>query len=300
MSKRQKQTLIDKACPIFKAMRAISSLCTVALALILVCALAPARAAEVETKIIRVAPTSRSSRLPEGTVNSLHEAQEIARAWRTELGSVVNVEIQLLPGRHELKAPLMLDSRDEVVSKWTGFQGSVVSGGKLITGWVPCPENNLWLCSPPLGGELNGSMPQCRHLYVNGRRAERTHNAQLAASFAKPVAVDSDKYTVSWSSIADIVKDKSPRSVADLEMVYTAQGSPWTESRCTVANVSKQGDKAEVFMKQPCFASVQMKPCGQSEHLLGGLPRTQCIARKHSCTRTHIHMLLRTHARTHT
>lgn len=77
--------------------------------------------------------------------------------------------------------------------------------------------------------------------------------------------MDAAKYTVAWSSIAALVENQSPRSVAEIEMVYTAQGSPWTESRCTVANVSKNGDNAEVYMKQPCFASVQMKPCGQSE-----------------------------------
>ena len=47
-------------------------------------------------------------------------------------------------------------------------------------------------------------------------------------------------------------------------MVYTAQGSQWTESRCTVASVEPAGsDGVLVRMKQPCFFNLLNKPCGQ-------------------------------------
>ena len=152
----------------------VSSLCLV-LPLALVCSSAGAHSAH---RIITVVPsrsTSSPAQLPAGTVASLHEAQAAARAWRDEIGADANdatVEVRLLPGRHELDAPLVLDSRDSS-TKWIGIPNSVVSGGKSVAGWAPCPENAAWLCSPPLGSQLNGTTAQCRHLYVNGRRAQR-------------------------------------------------------------------------------------------------------------------------------
>ena len=54
---------------------------------------------------------------------------------------------------------------------------------------------------------------------------------------------------------------------SSVELVFTGLGSPWTESRCTLLNVSAAGRAGggalEVRVKQPCFGAVQHKPCGQ-------------------------------------
>ena len=52
-----------------------------------------------------------------------------------------------------------------------------------------------------------------------------------------------------------------------VEFRYTGQGSPWTESRCTVQDVHidtpSQG-LTTVSMKQPCFSILTNKPCAQN------------------------------------
>ena len=141
--------------------------CTLLVALVLSTAAEAGR-----PKILKVAPTLHTGELEKGTYSSLHEAQAAAREWNPVEGTWL--EIHLLAGRHELESPLTLDSRDAVVKRWKGSESSPtsVSGGRIVSGWSACPENSSWLCSPPLGETLNATA-QPRHLYVNGRRAER-------------------------------------------------------------------------------------------------------------------------------
>eukprot|EP00939_MAST-03C_sp_MAST-3C-sp1_P000324 g324.t1 len=202
--------------------------------------------------------------------DSLLEAQKKARAIGP--GAVV----RLLPGRHIVDASrsISLDARDSGITWTSAVPGTAsISGGVEIAGpWTSCDVKkypNL-LCAPaPLE-----AVQQRRHLYVNGRRIPRSKAPDaVTAAFANPIAVDSDKYVVSNDSG---VASWDPANAAGVEMVYTANGSPWTESRCTVDRVNRTDDDGhfEVYMKQPCFASVQQKPCGQSTHVPAHIENT--------------------------
>lgn len=173
------------------------------------------------------------------------------------------VEIALEAGRHQLSSPLLLEADLDSGIYYRAADGGtdqpVVSGGVVISGWsadnCPTAGSGLLVCASVADlGELASS----RHLFVNGRRAGRGVVPQdIVDAFASPVAVDDDHYTVSDAAAAELALWPSPATV---EFVYTGQGSPWTESRCTALNVSG----VDVFLKQPCFATLQHKPCGQS------------------------------------
>ena len=235
-------------------------------------------------------------------VSSIPEALAFTRARATAAAATTTpttttpATIRLLPGRHELSDPLHFTSEDSGLSI-IGDEGdaspAVISGGRPITGWAPCasPSSSHLVCAP-LAFPNATSLAQGRHLFVNGRRAPRgVADSSVAAAFARPVSVDSNKYVVSAAASG---AGAWGAGAAGVEMVYTAQGSPWTESRCTVANVTRPAQAAggdnnnnnndddddvlHVYMKQPCFSAVQAKPCGQSTHVPAYVENTGAAA----------------------
>jgi hypothetical protein len=120
------------------------------------------------------------------------------------------------------------------------------------------------------------TLAQARHLFgEDGRRLERGWAASdVTLAFQHPAAVDLASYTVAHPAVGQWMAS-GPANAGSIELVYTAQGSPWTESRCTVENVTAldAADDADanddattnyrVFVKQPCFQALQQKPCGQ-------------------------------------
>ena len=180
---------------------------------------------------------------------SLHEAQTRARRLSAS-------EVWLTPGTHRLNATLTFGPEDDGTT-WRGAEGASISGGVELGAWRSCEEPKAHLLCAPV--DFPGA--QSRHLFVNGRRAARGRaSSDVVAAFADPVAVDDDKYTVTNRSGAATWEDPS-----SVELVFTGLGSPWTESRCTLLNVSAApaGGDLEVRVKQPCFRIVQHKPCGQ-------------------------------------
>eukprot|EP00940_MAST-03C_sp_MAST-3C-sp2_P000564 g564.t1 len=159
-----------------------------------------------------------------------------------------------------------MDERDSGITwKSVDFSASI-SGGVVVPGpWETCdngtnnPRAYCASVSPAIA-------IQNRHLYVNGRRAPRSKAPDaVVQAFANPISVDLEKYVVNADSGVASWSDANVRGV---ELVYTANGSPWTESRCTVDSVNRTYEgNFNVFMKQPCFATVQQKPCGQSTHV---------------------------------
>lgn len=201
-------------------------------------------------------------------VYSLEEARDAVRKWRKSVKNVVIASVKpvitLGRGRHVLTRPLVLDKTDSgVVWKAEEPGLSSISGGRTVEGFAPCKFDAKLMCAPITF--TNASLIQPRHLFVSGRRAARSHNVNTAKAFASPISVDAEKYVVDWTTSGAALWDSA--SIGDVEMVYSANGSPWTESRCTVDRVINSTDgHAEVYMKQPCFAAVQSKPCGQSTH----------------------------------
>jgi hypothetical protein len=251
---------------------------------------------------------------------SLHDARDLARKTGVK-------RIELRAGRYELASPLLLTAADSDV-EWIGDIATTISGGRAVTGWAECggsaPANVM--CATLTFANAS-ALAQPRQLFINNRRAPRgVTSSKVLGAFLNAAKVDVNAYYVdgelsgaaSWAA----------ENAGSVEFVYTAQGSPWTESRCTVENVTKspaalQAGAAQqcaadygstkpcceqpgspvgpkyvctaaqpkcvgyvydrhygicsggapvppadtiVYMKQPCFAALQAKPCGQSTH----------------------------------
>ena len=264
---------------------------------------------------------------------SLHDARDLARKTGAK-------RIELRAGRHELASPLHLTAADSGVA-WVGDvttarsgPTTTISGGRAVTGWAACGGSapTSVMCATLTFANAS-ALAQPRQLFINNRRAPRgVTSSKVLGAFLNAANVDVNAYYVDGElSGAASWADENAGSV---EFVYTAQGSPWTESRCTVENVTKStlpltaaaalkagaaqqcaadygttkpccGQPGSpvgpsyvctaaqpkcvgyvydhhygtcrggapvppadtiVYMKQPCFAALQAKPCGQSTH----------------------------------
>eukprot|EP00941_MAST-03F_sp_MAST-3F-sp1_P000294 g294.t1 len=194
---------------------------------------------------------------------TLIEARDEIRDFHRH-NSQEEVTINLLPGVHKLyNETLILDERDSFIN-WRGSNtnSSIISGGKSISNFQTCPKNNKLFCAP-VPPTLKA---QPRHLYVNGRRAGRSvASVDVVNAFANPKNVTLDWYVISKTNKAatEILK-WSKENIDAVELVFTANGSPWTESRCTLAKIIESKDDIQIYVKNPCFSIVQTKPCGQS------------------------------------
>lgn len=197
---------------------------------------------------------------------SPQEAQTLAHKLKEQ--EKRPIIISLLPGIHELQTTLNLGFEDSGLTWQAANPESppVISGGRNVTGWVSCldPSHPNVLCA-----DITTSIQQAqpRHLYINGERVQRAKvSNEVLASFSNPLAVDDHKYVVPPSATLKAWVSQSSENIGAIEFVYSApQVSPWSESRCTVEQIELNSDgNFSLFMKQPCFASLKHKPCGQS------------------------------------
>ncbi|MDR3036292.1 MAG: fibronectin type III domain-containing protein, partial [Kitasatospora sp.] len=178
-------------------------------------------------------------------VRSLPRAQQLVRERAGHLRA--DLTVHLSPGTYRLDSPLELTSADSGANGhrivWQGAPGTVVSGGKQVTGWQPVAGRpGLYAAPAPAG------LDNTRQLYVDGARAQR-------ASGRLPVSVKATDtgYTASADTLAHW------RNPSDIELVYTSgEGlwnvernglGQWTEPRCRIA--SAQG--TTITMVQPCW-----------------------------------------------
>ncbi|GMI51765.1 hypothetical protein TeGR_g10193 [Tetraparma gracilis] len=159
-----------------------------------------------------------------------------------------------------LTSAIVLDSRDSgtsFISRST-TDSAVISGGVHLSSFTACPDASHLQCT---AAPVNA---QPRHLLIDDRRAPRAVGSdELLGYFTKPTA---DSYVLPAAAASDPVVQSwlASSGTAAPELVYTAKGSPWTESRCAVASTSlSSSGEVEVVMQQPCFSSVQNKPCSQ-------------------------------------
>lgn len=168
----------------------------------------------------------------------------------------------LAPGTHSIRQPLQI-TRAHSGLHVIGLPNSKISGGVIVSGWRRATFHPN-LLQADVGSILKGVKSWPRNLWVGGRRAER---AALTGDLWKPWT------TSAYQATADgyLVHSLTPllwRHPSSVEMLYTAQGSPWTESRCTVASVEPLQSRWNqtsvlVRMKQPCWFNLVHKPCGQ-------------------------------------
>eukprot|EP00456_Euglypha_rotunda_P016052 TRINITY_DN15239_c0_g1_i1.p1 TRINITY_DN15239_c0_g1~~TRINITY_DN15239_c0_g1_i1.p1 ORF type:complete len:136 (-),score=10.56 TRINITY_DN15239_c0_g1_i1:10-357(-) len=99
---------------------------------------------------------------------------------------------------------------------------------------------------------------QSRHLYINGTRGVRTVLPDI--SYINSAKVSDTGYVVQSDDPLNW-----PNNGYEVEFVYTAEGSDWTESRCTVDSVKDLGDQTlNISMKQPCFTNLRNKQIGRA------------------------------------
>lgn len=149
-----------------------------------------------------------------------------------------DVTVHLQGGTYELDETLRLGPEDSgrdghrVVWSAEGDDPVVISGGRRITGWSPSPDDSaLW--SAPAPEDL-----ETRQLYVDGVRAQVAQGPPPVTLTPTDTGYEaSDTTMAGWANPADV------------EFVYPAGPSNWTETRCRVASI----DGTDITMVQPCF-----------------------------------------------
>lgn len=174
-------------------------------------------------------------------VATLADAQQNLRDILLQNNGAVDVTILLEPGLHRVPpGGLRLTAEDSPseghVVAWIG-SSAIVSGGENVTGWAlandPTLPTGVYKAAVPSAVPSNGFS---RQLYVDGVRAKRTSQD---ASVALPGLMLEDRPECEACSYA--VATNEPQSwsnPSDVEFVYTAVGSAWSETRCALLNVS--------------------------------------------------------------
>jgi len=172
--------------------------------------------------------------------------------------------VRLRAGRFQLHRPLVLDQRHRHIHFVSSGGKASISGGRPVTGFKTCDFNSALICADVSDF---GDLVQARHLYRNGVRVPRAPApTPLLASFVLPLAADPTKYQVATSAIHSWL-NMTAKDIGEIEFVFgNSQPSPWTESRCTVDNITREASSVFVYMKQPCFKRLYNKPCGQGWH----------------------------------
>jgi hypothetical protein len=167
---------------------------------------------------------------------SLERAGQAVR--RINHGMQSDIVIYLRGGRYQLQKTLTLDAADSgengfnVIYQSYQNEAPVLSGGRIVTGWVP--DGVRWKA-------FVGTSLESRQLYVNGHRAVR---ARSAVSFKKAVKTPRG-YTI------PNLKIDGWQNISDVEIVSAKQ---WRLYRCGVQRVSG----TSVIMKQPCWGLSQL------------------------------------------
>jgi hypothetical protein len=178
-------------------------------------------------------------------VRTLQRARDLVRARNTNL--TADLTVHVYPGVQRLSAPLVLDARDSGSGGhrviWQGSPGTVVSGGRQVTGWHPVPgKPGLWAARAPKG------VDNTRQLYVDGVREQRARG---------PLPVTLTATATGYTASADTISHW--RNPGDVEFVYTAGEAmwnlqryglgQWTEPRCPIGAVAGTA----ITMAQPCW-----------------------------------------------
>ena len=227
------------------------------------------------------------------TMGRAQRAVRAAVAAAGAAGSSGPVKVFIGPGAHRLVAPLEFGAADggaspgsRVTYQRDGSQPAVLSGGLAVTGWQAATMAG-WMVA-----NLSSSAPavafQSRHLWVGGRRAERTEVPGSTGPRRPPIWgagawIQESKSSVHWLNMTDSNGQRRvtcsssgfelkagaeaevalgwPAAGRGVELVF--QGvfpAPWAEPRCSVVNVSRTANNgAKLVMAQPCHCSYTYK-----------------------------------------
>lgn len=188
---------------------------------------------------------------------SINAARRAVRQLNADMKD--DIIVMISGGTYRVGKTLRFDAHDSgtgghsVIYRAEPGQQVVLSGGKLIQGWQPDAAGR-W--------KAKTDLDNFRQLYVNGVRAVRARSPALPP--AKPIAVDeiefpsmagfelfgADGYK---TEAVDMAKWKRP---SEIEFCYY---SAWTNTRCKVESIKRDGDVAIVTMSQPHFMYAREK-----------------------------------------
>ena len=156
-----------------------------------------------------------------------------------------------LAGRHRLAAPLMLPCPVHIV----GVGRAVLSGGAEVVGWSPWGEAEAG--SPAGSGWRSEPTAPIRQLFAASRRGELGPLTRLprAHAAARPFRLSASRdgfvgaaRFCEWATAGE----------APLELIY--RGRNWSEPRCTLLGVRREGASCVLAMQQPCHHNVCPQP----------------------------------------
>ncbi|MBI2676600.1 MAG: right-handed parallel beta-helix repeat-containing protein [Candidatus Yanofskybacteria bacterium] len=166
---------------------------------------------------------------------TIEKARDVVRANNTNMAQ--DITVYLRGGTYELSQTLVFNQNDSgtngrnIIYKNYPGEKPVVSGGRVVTGWVQ--DGDKWRAS--IGAGL-----QARQLYVNGIRATRARSEGALPGGAKTSTgfTTSDMSMQNWGNIQDI------------ELVSKAQ---WKLFRCGVQSILG----GSMRVKQLCWDNAQ-------------------------------------------
>jgi hypothetical protein len=178
---------------------------------------------------------------------TLTRARRSVRASTAAMSS--DIIVNLRAGTYRLPEPFELlategdsgENGHRVVYQAYGYgsdrqEDVVISGGREISGWVlHDPARNVWRAEA-------GSL-ETRQLFVDGRRAGRA---------ALPVSALGVLTRTESGYVTDSEAPLCWESPADMEVVYRGI-YPWSEARCGIAGISRDGVSTVILMAQPAF-----------------------------------------------
>lgn len=199
---------------------------------------------------------------PEKPFQTLDRARQTVRKINGNMtGDIVVV---LRGGTYAISKTVTFDGADsgsaghDVIYRAAPKECPVISGGRRITGWQPDAANR-W--------KAKTDLEDFRQLYVGGVRAVRArsgklgpnpnpgtweylHDCSRGGGLGGAAALDNQGYRTTAVEMAGW------RNPGDIEFCY---GQAWTQSRCKVQSITRQGDHAVVTMLQPYFTHARTK-----------------------------------------
>ena len=212
---------------------------------------APALAADTLFFVATTGSDAAPGTSPSTPFATLARARDAARAVARPLAG--DVIISIAPGAYAQPAAggLALDARDGggagggaggAAVRWRGAGGgaTVLHKGVAVGGWsLHDAARGVWSAPLPAG------VTDTRQVYVNGERMNATDSgAGLPAGAAAGAAGYTTPAPLDWLAAPE-------QAAQDIELLYTGDGSSWTECRLRVAAVAPAGAGSAVTMQQP-------------------------------------------------
>ena len=217
-------------------------------------------------------------------LKTLHAAQAAVRKVKeSHSGGGGGVDVIIAPGEYELTEPLALGEADSGSSalapvRWwaNGSPGSVlVSAGSRVTGWTKVQSNSsfdVWAADVT---HINPNGTQDRHLYVDGKRQNRTRPVEVGQIFGGSSS-DNTSFTLSGLGAQIALSWPMNRGAAGrgVEFIWEGGRAGWTEPRCAVDHVEQlNATHTRVVMMQPCFFNLRYRSGGLCFFGLNSAPK---------------------------